>query len=49
MDELPLTKKVIHVAVGLKHSLALTEDNEVYSWGKGPGLGHFQTFTDEGN
>ena len=41
MDELPLSKKVVQIAVGLKHTLALTEDQEVYSWGKGPALGHF--------
>jgi alpha-tubulin suppressor-like RCC1 family protein len=44
MDELPLSKKVVQVAVGLKHTLALTEDQEVYSWGKGPALGHFDLF-----
>jgi alpha-tubulin suppressor-like RCC1 family protein len=44
MDELPLSKKVVQIAVGLKHTLALTEDQEVYSWGKGPALGHYDIF-----
>ncbi|XP_068449211.1 E3 ubiquitin-protein ligase HERC2 isoform X3 [Clinocottus analis] len=36
-------KKVVEVAVGSTHCLALTEDGEVHSWGSNDKLQHFDT------
>ena len=36
-------KKVVDVAVGSTHCLALTDDGEVHSWGSNDKLQHFDT------
>lgn len=36
-------KKVVDIAVGSTHCLALTEDGEVHSWGSNDKLQHFDT------
>jgi alpha-tubulin suppressor-like RCC1 family protein len=43
MDELPTNKKVLEMAVGYSHTMALTTDFDVYSWGEGMALGHSET------
>lgn len=36
-------KKIVDVAVGSTHCLALTDDGEVHSWGSNDKLQHFDT------
>ena len=36
-------KKVVDIAVGSTHCLALTDDGEVHSWGSNDKLQHFDT------
>lgn len=38
-----LGKKVVDIAVGSTHCLALTDDGEVHSWGSNDKLQHFDT------
>lgn len=43
LSYLPAGKKVVDIAVGSTHCLALTDDGEVHSWGSNDKLQHFDT------
>uniref|UniRef100_A0A3B3ZIR2 RCC1-like domain-containing protein n=1 Tax=Periophthalmus magnuspinnatus TaxID=409849 RepID=A0A3B3ZIR2_9GOBI len=42
-----LQKKVVDIAVGSTHCLALTEDGDVHSWGSNDKLQHFDTLSNK--